>query len=238
MVGSEFVVIGAVRSAGLREAADFLDDAGGWRERVFRVDEHVSCVACGVVPDAKQLLRALQRLASDHRRTWGTRIPVGVVAARLGDLAHGATLRTGNRPFGAAFILAGYDDDAQRFRLFVTDPAGFADEFDTSALLGRVPTEVRKEALSDGPPTHLRDASRQVTKLLVHSLRTDAKNEAPQIRPLDLEFACLFLRPDGSVASDILNTTSIADLLKEHNDTETNITTAASDDAEALSPPR
>ena len=205
-LGKDSVILGAVRSASLRDSLDSIDPESKWRERVFRVDEHVICVACGVVPDAKQLLRAMQRLASDHRRTWGARASPGVLAARLSDFVQSATLRTGNRPFGAAFLIAGYDDDAGAFRLFVTDPAGFYDEFHHIAVLG----DVDKAEIDEDDDF--------VRRVLLASLkhasarRSDESDPVPP-RPHDFEAARLSLRDDGTVVSEILDSDGLRDLL-------------------------
>jgi len=213
------VVVGALRSQALREASPQLVERG-WRERVFRVDEHVVCVACGVVPDAKQLLRALQRVASEYRRTWGARAPPQVLAQQVSDFLQRATARTGNRPFGAAFLIAGYDDASRDFKLFLTDPAGFFDEFHAQAIVGDVPedAEAAFSKSADRRAPDLPSAERRARDLLRDSLTRQQgraqEDDGNRLRPFDPEFARLFLSSEsGEVVAEILSADDIRALL-------------------------
>ncbi|KAJ8610291.1 hypothetical protein CTAYLR_009061 [Chrysophaeum taylorii] len=199
VVGAECCVVGAVRSSGLRSAARVLlpEKDDGWRERVHRVDEHVVCVSCGLVPDARQLLRALQRLAAEHRRTWGARIPVEVVAARLSDFVHSATLRSSTRPFGAAFLIAGYDDETDEFKLYRTDPAGFFDEVPDAVTMGDAAAPAKESLLRPDPALDLDAATALAHRALALSL-------GPPVNPTDLELAVI-RRRESDVVVDILS---------------------------------
>jgi len=244
-----YAVLGAVRSKPLRDASALRprrDD--GWRERVHRIDEHVACVSCGVVPDARQLLRALQRLANEHRRAWGVRAPVGLVAARLSDYVQAATLRAANRPFGAAFLIAGYDDDARAVRVYLTDPAGFYDEYEGVAAAGDAPKEARdgllgwarrSEVVVDAPDDaasdavapdsgvvrDARDASgarRVVRDALRATLEKEQKRAPPsggvRVRPVDVEIAIVEVRDDGTAVARVLSADAVAALLADDAD--------------------
>lgn len=205
-----------MRSSGLRSANPSLlpreDD--GWRERVHRIDEHIVCVSCGLVPDARQLLRALQRLANEHRKAWGSRMPVDLVAARLSEFVQAATLRASTRPFGAAFLLAGYDDDTQSFRLFRTDPAGVYDEITgASTIAGEAPT-VARDAVDRGYRPDL-DADGATCLVLDGIAASRGKDATAPLRPTDLELARLTLR-DDRVVSDIVAFNEIAAILADH----------------------
>lgn len=208
IVGEDCVVVGAVRSSYLRSADEALlpRDDDGWRERVHRIDEHIVCVSCGLVPDARQLLRALQKLASDHRRTWGSRMPIGLVAARLSEYVQSATLRSSTRPFGAAFLLAGYDDHDGTFRLYKTDPAGFFDEMSKTGTIA-APAAAR-EALEKSHAEGL-DARAAASLLVAKGL---AGQDETQFKPSDLELARVHFR-DGRIVSDILTRDQIEQLL-------------------------
>ncbi|KAJ1444306.1 nucleophile aminohydrolase [Pelagophyceae sp. CCMP2097] len=130
VVGKGCVIVGALRSQTLRAAPRALLPArdDGFRERVHRIDEHVICVASGVAPDARQLVRALQRTAQDHRRTWGTAAPVELIALQLCDLLQQTTQRAGGRPFGAGFIIAGHDAKFG-MQCYKTDASGAYDSW-------------------------------------------------------------------------------------------------------------
>ena len=82
-VAPDGVALAAVRSAHARSVPGaFLERR--WRERVHRVDDTIACVACGLVPDALQLLAALRDFCRRHRSTWGEAPPVEACARHLG----------------------------------------------------------------------------------------------------------------------------------------------------------
>ena len=143
VLGPRGVALAAVRSAGLRATPEPLLSPN-WCERVHRVDERIWCVACGVVPDATTLLRALREFAAEHRKTWGEAPPVEVVAKQLSRHAQKLTQRAGGRPFGAAFLLAGFDDGSDVPRLFKTDPGGTYEACEAGgfATAGAAPDDV------------------------------------------------------------------------------------------------
>ena len=143
VIGRDSVALAAVRSSGLRSTPEALL-AGEWRERVHRVDDHVYCVSCGLVPDATTLLRALREFAQEHRRHWGEAAPVEVIAKQLSRHTQKMTQRAGGRPFGAAFLLAGFDEGDECPKLFKTDPAGTYDAYEpgTFACAGSAPDSV------------------------------------------------------------------------------------------------
>ncbi|KAH8075321.1 threonine-type endopeptidase [Aureococcus anophagefferens] len=143
VLGPRGVALAAVRSAGLRSTPEPLLSPN-WCERVHRVDERIWCVACGVVPDATTLLRALREFAAEHRKTWGEAPPVEVVAKQLSRHAQKLTQRAGGRPFGAAFLLAGFDDGSDAPRLFKTDPGGTYEACEAGgfATAGAAPDDV------------------------------------------------------------------------------------------------
>ena len=86
-VAPDGVALAAVRSAHARSVPGaFLERR--WRERVHRVDDTIACVACGLVPDALQLLAALRDFCRRHRST---------AAAAGGGLASSAGARTASR---------------------------------------------------------------------------------------------------------------------------------------------
>lgn len=232
-MGGESCIVGALRSAGLRSTDLSLlpqhDD--GWRERVHRVDEHIVCVSCGLVPDARQLLRALQRLAQEHRRSWGTRMPVGLVAARLSEYVQSATQRASTRPFGAAFLLAGYDDDEGCFKLYRTDPAGFFDEVSDAAIIAGDAPAAARDTIHRSYRAGL-DAN-GLTLLLCDALAASrgVPESSSELRPTDVEVARLTFR-ENKLVSDILTFEQIAAILADRTPSpEEELTNLAMDTA-------
>jgi len=221
VVGKGCVIVGALRSQTLRAAPRALLPArdDGFRERVHRIDEHVICVASGVAPDARQLVRALQRTAQDHRRTWGTAAPVELIALQLCDLLQQTTQRAGGRPFGAGFIIAGHDAKFG-MQCYKTDASGAYDSW-RAALCGAVDDETKEHfecsffrfaASAPATPrlaTNYRDglAEDEATDLVLGVLRASSDRDA--VDAADYEVAVLRLDAAAQLVSKILSTEDI-----------------------------
>ena len=93
-------------------------------EKLHIVDDHVVCAVAGLTPDALALMKEARKAAHEHRRTWGAPIPIAMLARRIANVAQACTQYGGQRPYGAALLLAGWDERAQCFTVAVTDPSG------------------------------------------------------------------------------------------------------------------
>jgi 20S proteasome subunit alpha 3 len=94
------------------------------KEKIFRLDDHVICGVAGVTADAGVLVELLRQRAQNFRLSFGEAIPVEQLALALADVKQGYTQFGGLRPFGVAFLFAGYDEAAAAPCLYATDPSG------------------------------------------------------------------------------------------------------------------
>ena len=94
------------------------------KEKIFRLDDHVICGVAGVTADAGVLVELLRYRAQNFRLSFGEAIPVEQLALALADVKQGYTQFGGLRPFGVAFLFAGFDEVSDAPCLFATDPSG------------------------------------------------------------------------------------------------------------------
>jgi len=202
-VAPDGVALAAVRSAHARSVPGALLEAR-WRERVHRVDDGIACVACGLVPDALQLLAALRDFCRRHRQTWGEAPPVEACARHLGRLARAATQRAGGRPYGAAFLIGGFDEGSSEPRLFRTDPSGAYEAYGVGgvATAGAAPgdstiTELEDAAAACADVDGATDAAYAAAIAAAASSPPADRSDAVAT---DVELAVL--RPSGCVICD------------------------------------
>lgn len=92
-------------------------------EKIFKIDEHLYLLVSGLVADANYLIEYMRKAAQDHRYTFGTHVPLQQLVEELCDLKQAYTQSGGMRPFGNAFIFAGWDS-VEGFQIFSSDPSG------------------------------------------------------------------------------------------------------------------
>ena len=93
-------------------------------EKMFALDEHVLVAVAGLTADANILLTQGRLVAQRHRYAHGgAAMAVEPLVATLADYKHSYTQYGGLRPFGCAFLYAGWDAD-RGFQLYQSDPSG------------------------------------------------------------------------------------------------------------------
>ena len=202
-VAPDGVALAAVRSAHARSVPGaFLERR--WRERVHRVDDTIACVACGLVPDALQLLAALRDFCRRHRSTWGEAPPVEACARHLGRLARAATARAAGRPYGAAFLIGGFDEGSSEPRLFRTEPSGAYEAYGVGgvATAGAAPdgstiADLERAAAAFGDVADGADAAYAAAVAAAEASPPTDRSDAVAT---DVELAVL--RPSGCVICD------------------------------------
>lgn len=86
----------------------------------------VSVCSCRLLvfsADANILIAAARLQAQRHAFTYGSPIPIESLVMQLADQKHSYTQYGGLRPFGCAFLFAGWDA-ARGFQLYQSDPSG------------------------------------------------------------------------------------------------------------------
>mmetsp|Transcript_5322 Transcript_5322/g.8354 ORF Transcript_5322/g.8354 Transcript_5322/m.8354 type:complete len:257 (-) Transcript_5322:36-806(-) len=92
-----------------------------WR-RVITIDQHSGMATAGLQPDARALGNKAREEARSYREFYGSNIPGNVLAERMAGEVHMHTLYWYLRPFGAAILLANYDNSGPN--LSMIQPSG------------------------------------------------------------------------------------------------------------------
>jgi 20S proteasome subunit alpha 7 len=138
----------------------------GSNRRVFTVDKHTGIAFAGWDADGRPLAEVAMNEAMSYKYKFGVPIPPHELADRLALYMHYHTTEGYMRPFGAALLLAGYDEHDKRAYLHLIEPSGIQFRYrGCSAGKARptIKTEIEKLDLD-----HLtcRDALKQLARIV------------------------------------------------------------------------
>ncbi len=109
-------------------------------EKIFKVDEHLGIATSGLVADARRLVEDARVSAQRSRLAYNEPISSSTLTRELCNTKQMYTQYAGARPFGAALLVAGVNEES---KLFETDPSGAFTEFSATAI-GMGKPEVEK----------------------------------------------------------------------------------------------
>ena len=92
-------------------------------EKIYKVADHVFTAVAGLNSDANILLNSARLTAAQHAYTYAEDMPVEMLVQQISDYVHGYTQSGGLRPFGVAFLYAGWDRH-HGYQLYQSDPSG------------------------------------------------------------------------------------------------------------------
>lgn len=90
---------------------------------MYKLDGHIACAVAGITSDANVLVNYARTTSQRHTFTYQEPIPIDQLVRSMSDLKQGYTQYGGQRPFGVAFLYAGWDDRLG-FQLYQSDPSG------------------------------------------------------------------------------------------------------------------
>ena len=90
--------------------------------KVYAVDKHVGVAISGLHADARILTDQSRIQAAIHKLTYDEDAPVSVLVKKICDMSQAYSQHGGVRPFGAALMFVGVDDDGPQ--VFTTSPSG------------------------------------------------------------------------------------------------------------------
>ncbi len=96
----------------------------GSNRRIFGVDSNAGIAITGFTADGRQLVHRAREEAQNYRETYGSRVIPTVLANRLSLYVHYFTTHGSLRPFGAACLIASYDEDTKKPELYMIEPSG------------------------------------------------------------------------------------------------------------------
>jgi len=92
-------------------------------EKMYKIDDHISCAVAGITSDANILIEYARNNAQKYYFTYHEPIPVEYLVQHVCDMKQGYTQYGGLRPFGVSFLFAGWDKN-YGFQLYQSDPSG------------------------------------------------------------------------------------------------------------------
>jgi len=92
-------------------------------EKTYKIADHIFCSVAGLTSDANILINEARLKAGRYFYQYQEDCPVEHLVTNVCDYCQFYTQNGGKRPFGVAFLFAGYDD-MHGFQLYQTDPSG------------------------------------------------------------------------------------------------------------------
>lgn len=116
---------GAVLVAEKKVTSKLLDTTavGVRREKMYALDDHVTCAVAGITSDANILVGQLRAAAQRYRLAYSEPMPVEQLVRAVCDTKQGYTQFGGQRPFGVSLLYAGWDAH-HGWQLYQSDPSG------------------------------------------------------------------------------------------------------------------
>jgi len=93
------------------------------REKMYKLDDHVSCAVAGLTADANILINMCRLSAQRYFFAYQEPMPVEQLVRSVCDTKQGYTQFGGQRPFGVSILFAGWDEH-YGFQLYQSDPSG------------------------------------------------------------------------------------------------------------------
>ena len=133
------------------------------------MDSHVGIAVTGYSADGRQIVSRARDEAKDYSDFYGQNIVPSTLINRLGLYVHYFTRYGSLRPFGAAALVATYDEDVKTPELYMVEPSGLALRyFGCSVGKGAqaAKTELEKVILKFGDAgVPSREAVKELTKM-------------------------------------------------------------------------
>eukprot|EP00697_Spironema_sp_BW2_P002731 gnl/Spiro4/13643_TR7268_c0_g1_i1.p1 gnl/Spiro4/13643_TR7268_c0_g1~~gnl/Spiro4/13643_TR7268_c0_g1_i1.p1 ORF type:complete len:267 (+),score=62.91 gnl/Spiro4/13643_TR7268_c0_g1_i1:42-803(+) len=157
-------------------------------EKLFKIDNHIACVVAGITADANILIANARLYTQQYMYAYQNPQPVEQLVQRVTDLCQGYTQYGGLRPFGVAFLFAGWDAN-YGFQLYQSDPSGNYGGWKATSIgeNSNAAQSIMKQDYKDD--ITLREAMLMVVKILSKTLGTVTLTSEK------LEIATVTLRP-------------------------------------------
>lgn len=192
--------------AGEKKTSSKLLDQAKMPEKLFKIDDHISCVVAGLSSDANTLISRLRLQAQQYTYTYGVPIPVELMVSSLCDLKQEYTQFGGLRPFGVSFLFAGYDRH-YGFQLYHTSPAGVYEGWRAKTIGSNGATEqeiLKQEWKEDMSAQEVKEL---IAKVLVKTMDTTTPD------PDKLEWATIEFDSEGKIQFRKLENPEVGELM-------------------------
>ena len=124
---------GVVLASEKKVLSKLLDLSVNGEEKTYRVSDTITVSVAGITSDANILIDFLRAYAQDYASQYGEAVPVETLVKRVCDRKQSYTQYGGLRPFGTAFLYAGWDRYLG-FQLYQSDPSGNYNAWKATAI--------------------------------------------------------------------------------------------------------
>jgi len=177
-------------------------------EKTYILDNHVACLVAGLTADANILIQRARVASQRYLYSYQQPMPVEQVVRDVCDYKQAYTQYGGLRPFGVAFLFAGWDS-LHGFQLYQSDPSGNFSGW-KATVIGQNNQAGKSLLKTDFKEDNALAAN---VKLGVKILSKTMDSTAPS--PDRIELSIMRKRADGSVVHEMLPETLIAALLEQ-----------------------
>jgi 20S proteasome subunit alpha 3 len=176
-------------------------------EKMYRIDNHIACAVAGITADANILVNYARQAAQRYTFTYQEPDPVEDLVRTVCDLKQGYTQYGGLRPYGVAFIYAGWDTQ-HGYQLYQSDPSGNYGGWKATAIGSghQAATSILKSEYKE--ELSLQDALKLAVRVLSMTMDSTA------LTADKLEFSTLVRSPQGQMQWSMLGAAEIDALVK------------------------
>jgi 20S proteasome subunit alpha 3 len=176
-------------------------------EKMYRIDNHIACAVAGITADANILVNYARQAAQRYTFTYQEPDPVEDLVRTVCDLKQGYTQYGGLRPYGVAFIYAGWDSH-YGYQLYQSDPSGNYGGWKATAIGSghQAATSILKSEYKE--ELSLQEALKLAVRVLSMTMDSTA------LTAEKLEFSTLVRSPQGQMQWSMLGAAEIDALVK------------------------
>jgi len=176
-------------------------------EKMYRIDNHIACAVAGITADANILVNYARQAAQRYTFTYQEPDPVEDLVRTVCDLKQGYTQYGGLRPYGVAFLYAGWDQQ-HGYQLYQSDPSGNYGGWKATAIGSghQAATSILKSEYKE--ELSLQDALKLAVRVLSMTMDSTA------LTADKLEFSTLVRSPQGQMQWAMLGAAEIDALVK------------------------
>lgn len=144
-------------------------DLASYHKKVYKIDEHVGAVLCGLIPDGSEQVGYLRAVCDNEQYAFESKIPINRLVLQLCDHNQEQTQKEGKRPTGVGLLIAGYDQRGPH--IFESLPNAEYSEYNAQALGARSQSAITylERNLATIQST---DTAEELIKAVVHAIRT------------------------------------------------------------------
>ncbi len=179
-------------------------------EKLYLLNDNMACAVAGLTSDANTLISYLRLQAQQFLFTYGEDMPCEQIVERLCNLKQSYTQFGGLRPFGVAFLYAGWDKNFG-YQLYHSDPSGNYAGWKAHCIgsnSGNAQSILKSDYRED---MTLKEAKSLAVKILLKTM------DATTLSSDKLEFGTLSFDAQGVLKFKLLSNQEIDAMLKEEN---------------------